>query len=213
MRNIINFEDAHNSNEILEEIRRNIEIENRLRESKNKINTNIEIFVNSFVFDDTTIDGYLSLTDTKLICQNDDLLKDHYVDGLAMSEVIAKFRQSKYYKNIPDRYGKANGTDWGDGYDFKLKHYINNHYFVDIINKKIYFCHKENINYRLNFSEKTLIISISESYKRMSYYQDPKGDRPYPTTHENKYSYIVVELQIDLTTNTIKKIKSEENGD
>lgn len=204
------FNDLHDSRHILKEVRNNQEIAKQLAKSAKLIDKYINKFVDTFIFNNKTIDKYLSLVDVEIICKNDKFLHEYWTNGLTMSQVLLNFQESEYYKTIPvDTGGIINfgGYGWHETkfkHNYKDHHYYFTNYFIDIINKKIYFIDPEDII--INHKENIVDVTHYTEVTKWGHY---KSDRVYPTWNSSKGQYCNMHIKIDLGTNQIIQSANE----
>lgn len=192
-----NFNEIHDSQAVMDLIKSNKEIQDKLTESTVQIELYIEKFVNTFVFDVDTIDSYLSLSDTKLICKNDKWLSQVWCENMLMSETIIQFKNSNNFKNIPNKFEKQTQNYVPSDISYK-----NESFFIDTTNKKIYFCNIE--KFYITRIKDVVFVNCQDTYIYWSYYIK---DYIYPTYHNDETSVKIFQVRIDLTKNQIIKEK------
>ena len=202
------FNELHNSKHVIDEIKNNEEIQNQLSESKELIRKYLIDFAQSFIFNITTVDVYLSDSDIMLICENDKFLKKHYRKGMQLSEVITLFKNTDFCKNIPNHYGRDYDKP---EYPYNENHYKFNEYFIDVTNKKIYFCDSKHIWVFIENNNTQIKIELLNKYTYTWYGHSRDSGRVYPTYNTDTNNYYIVELIVDIQTNQI--IKNTETDD
>lgn len=200
------FNELHNSKHVIAEIKNNEEIQNQLNKSKELINKYLIDFAKSFIFNIATVDVYLSDSDVKIICENDKYLKNHYSKGMQLSEVITLFKNSDFCKNIPFCYDSDSEKS---EYPENENHYKFDEYFLDVTNKKIYFCNSKNIWVSIQNNKTQISIELWNKYNYTWYGHSRDSGRVYPTYNRDTNNYTIIELIVDIQTNQIIKTETE----
>lgn len=201
------FNELHNSKHVIDEIKNNEEIQNQLSKSKELIHKYLFDFAKSFIFNITTVDAYLSDSDVKTICENDKYLKKHYHKDMQLSEVITLFKNTDFCKNIPNCYDRDNTKS---EYKYNENHYKFDEYFIDVTNKKIYFCDSKYIYVNIENNNTQIKINLRNKYTYTWYGHSIDSGRVYPTYNTDTSNYSIVELIVDIQTNQIIKTETNE---